>query len=209
MNETSKSSSDSDPTGSSIRILAYDILFRGFGRIAKLVVERRRFGGGAQRLARELYDTGDGVAILLYDPSRKTVVLVRQFRLPAFVGSGREFLIEVCAGKLEGEDAVTRIVKEVEEETGFSIREPRRLFEAYMSPGSFAEKLTFFAAPYSQSDRIGKGGGDPESDEDIEILEPTLDEALHMIETGEIIDAKTIMLLYHAQVVGLMLDTTK
>jgi nudix-type nucleoside diphosphatase (YffH/AdpP family) len=195
-------------TGSA-RILARDILFRGFGQLAKFMVERRRFDGGAQTLARELYDTGDGVAILLYDPTRGTIVLVRQFRLPAFVNGGREHLIEVCAGKLEGEDALTRIVKEVEEETGFSVREPRRLFEAYMSPGSFAEKLTFFAARYCESDRIGGGGGDPESDEDIEVLEPTLDEALGMIETGEIIDAKTIMLLYHAKVAGLMRDTTK
>jgi nudix-type nucleoside diphosphatase (YffH/AdpP family) len=193
----------------SVRILARDLLFRGFGQLAKFVVERRRFDGGMQTLTRELYDSGDGAAILLYDPTRGTIVLVRQFRLPAFVNGGHEHLIEVCAGKLEGEDALTRIVKEVEEETGFSVRDPRRLFEAYMSPGSFAEKLTFFAARYCESDRTGNGGGHPESDEDIEILEPTLDEALRMIETGEIIDAKTIMLLYHAQVAGLMQDTTK
>lgn len=193
----------------SVRILARDLLFRGFGQLVKFVVERRRFDGGMQTLTRELYDSGDGAAILLYDPTRGRIVLVRQFRLPALVNGGHEHLIEVCAGKLEGEDALTRIVKEVEEETGFSVRDPRRLFEAYMSPGSFAEKLTFFAARYSESNRIGNGGGHPESDEDIEILEPTLDEALRMIETGEIIDAKTIMLLYHAQVAGLMQDTTK
>lgn len=193
----------------SVRILARDLLFRGFGQLVKFVVERRRLDGGMQTLTRELYDSGDGAAILLYDPTRGRVVLVRQFRLPALVNGGHEHLIEVCAGKLEGEDALTRIVKEVEEETGFSVRDPRRLFEAYMSPGSFAEKLTFFAARYSERDRIGNGGGHPESDEDIEILEPTLDEALRMIETGEIIDAKTIMLLYHAQVAGLMQDTTK
>jgi GDP-mannose pyrophosphatase NudK len=193
----------------SVRILARDLLFRGFGQLVKFVVERRRFDGGMQTLTRELYDSGDGAAILLYDPTRGRIVLVRQFRLPALVNGGHEHLIEVCAGKLEGDDALTRIVKEVEEETGFSVRDPRRLFEAYMSPGSFAEKLTFFAARYSESNRIGNGGGHPESDEDIEILEPTLDEALRMIETGEIIDAKTIMLLYHAQVAGLMQDTTK
>jgi len=192
----------------SLRILARDRLFRGFGEIAKFIVERRRFDGRTQTLTRELYDAGDGAAILLYDPDRATVVLVRQFRLPAFVNGGHEHLIEACAGKLEGEDAATRIVKEAEEETGISARNPRRLFEAYMSPGCFSEKITFFAARYFSSDRIGKGGGHPESDEDIEILEPTLDEALHMIETGEIVDAKTIMLLYHAKVVGLMQGTT-
>lgn len=192
----------------SLRILARDRLFRGFGEIVKFIVERRRFDGRTQTITRELYDAGDGAAILLYDPVRGRVVLVRQFRLPALVNGGHEHLIETCAGKLEGEDALARIVKEAEEETGFSVRDPRRLFEAYMSPGSFAERITFFAARYSESDRIGKGGGHPESDEDIEILEPTLDEALHMIETGEIIDAKTIILLYHAKVVGLMQGTT-
>jgi nudix-type nucleoside diphosphatase (YffH/AdpP family) len=204
MNETSKSSSDSSSLAGSVRILARDILFRGFGQLVKFLVERRRFDGRMQRLSRELYDAGDGAAILLYDSARGKIVLVRQFRLPALVNGGREHLIEVCAGKLEGEDAAIRIVKEVEEETGFSVREPRRLFEAYMSPGCFAEKLTFFAAEYSASDRIGTGGGHPESDEDIEILEPTLDEALHMIETGEIVDAKTIMLLHYAALHGLV-----
>jgi GDP-mannose pyrophosphatase NudK len=207
MNATSKSNSDSRPVVGSPRILARERLFRGFGELVKFVVERRRFDGRMQEITRELYDAGDGAAILLYDPDRATVLLVRQFRLPALVNGGHEHLIEACAGKLEGEDAATRIVKEAEEETGISVREPRRLFEAYMSPGCFSEKITFFAARYSASDRIGKGGGDPESDEDIEILEPTLDEALHMIETGEIIDAKTIMLLYHAKVVGLMQGT--
>lgn len=186
------------------RILARDILFHGYGLLTKFIVERRRYDGRMQSFTREMYDTGDGAAILLYDPTRSTVVLVRQFRLPAFVNGGHEHLIEVCAGKLEGEDALGRIVKETEEETGIVVREPRRLFEAYMSPGCFSEKLTFFAAEYAASDRTGKGGGAVDTDEDIEILEPTLDEALEMIRTGEIIDAKTIMLLHYAKLEGLM-----
>lgn len=187
----------------SVRVLSRDVLFRGFGRIVKFMIERRRYDGRMQTFARELYDAGDGAAILLYDPARGTVVLVKQFRLPALVNGGHEQLIEVCAGKLEGEDPVAGIVREAEEETGFRVREPRRLFEAYMSPGSFSEKLTFFVAHYSESDRIGKGGGVDGTDEDIEILEPTLDDALRMIETGEIIDAKTILLLHYAALHGL------
>jgi nudix-type nucleoside diphosphatase (YffH/AdpP family) len=204
MNETSKSNSDSRSFGDSIRIVARDVVFRGFGQLVKLVVERRRFDGRMQSFGRELYDVGDGAAILLYDPSRGTIVLVRQFRLPALVNGGHEHLLEVCAGKLDGADAETRIVKEAEEETGYAVRAPRRVFEAYTSPGCFSERIVFFVARYCESDRIGKGGGDPESDEDIEILEPTLDEALHMIETGEIVDAKTIILLQHAKLAGLM-----
>jgi nudix-type nucleoside diphosphatase (YffH/AdpP family) len=194
---------------SPIHILARDVLFRGYGLLSKFVLERRRYDGRMQTVTRELYDTGDGAAILLYDPDRSTVILVRQFRLPAFVTGGHDHLIEVCAGKLEGEDPMGRIIKEAEEETGIAVHDPRRLFEAYMSPGSFREKLTFFAAQYSERDRIGKGGGLAESDEDIEILELMLDDALAMIETGEIIDAKTILLLHYAKLTGLMQGGSK
>jgi nudix-type nucleoside diphosphatase (YffH/AdpP family) len=189
----------------SIRILARSVLSHGNGLLEKFTVSRNRFNGSAQNFDREIYDTGDGVAILLYDPSRSRVILVRQFRMTAFLRDGRESLIEVCAGRLENEDAERRIIKEAEEETGIIVRNPRRLFEAYMSPGTFAEKLTFFAAQYTEEDRTGNGGGLDEEDEDIEILEPTLDEALAMIGSGEIVDAKTILLLHYAERAGLML----
>lgn len=187
-----------------IRILARRIVSRGNGLLERFTVARKRFAGSIQSLDREIYDTGDGVAILLYDPRRSRVVLVRQFRLTAFLKDGRESLIEVCAGRLDGDDAESRIIKEAEEETGFTLRHPRRLFEAYMSPGAFAEKLTFFAARYTAEDRTGKGGGLDDEGEDIEVLEPTLDEALAMIDRGEIVDAKTILLLHYAEHTGLM-----
>lgn len=170
----------------------------------RLAIERKRFDGRVQSLNREIYDPGDGAAILLYDPGRSRVALVRQFRVPAFLKDRRESLIEVCAGRLDGENAETRIVKEAEEKTGFVVRHPRRVFEAYMSPGCFAEKLTFFVAQYEAEDRTGKGGGLVGEGEDIEILEPTLDEALAMVGTGEIIDAKTILLLHYAELAGLL-----
>lgn len=188
-----------------IRILARRVLSRGNGLLETFTVSRKRFAGSEQTFDREIYDTGNGVAILLYDPSRSRVILVRQFRMTAYLREGRESLIEVCAGRLEGADAETRIVKEAEEETGIVVRNPCRLFEAYMSPGTFSEKLTFFAAQYTPEDRTGKGGGLHEEDEDIEILEPTLDEALAMIDSGEIVDAKTILLLHYADRAGLML----
>ncbi len=172
--------------------------------LEKVAIERKRFDGRMQSLAHEVYDTGNGAAILLYDPRRSRVVLVRQFRLPAYLKDGHESLIEVCAGKLDGENAESRIIKEAEEETGYLVRNPRRVFEAYMSPGGFAEKLIFFVAQYSAWDRTGNGGGVAGEGEDIEILEPTLEEALAMIATGEIIDAKTILLLHYAELAGLM-----
>jgi nudix-type nucleoside diphosphatase (YffH/AdpP family) len=190
--------------GDRIRILGRQLLSRGFGVLERLTVERARFDGRRQTVAREIYDTGDGAAILLFDPARETVVLVRQFRLPAYLKGGHDSVIEVCAGRLEGIDPETRIMREAEEETGFKVRHPRRLFEGYTSPGCFGEKMTFFAAEYDAADRIGKGGGLEGEGEDIEVLEPTLDEALAMVGRGEIIDVKTILLLQYARHAGLM-----
>jgi nudix-type nucleoside diphosphatase (YffH/AdpP family) len=187
-----------------IKILKREILSRGKGVFEKVTLRRRRFDGKMQEVTREVYDPGDAASILLYDPARSRVLLVRQFRLPVYLATGRETTIEACAGKLEGLDAARRIVMEVEEETGFSIKQPKFLFDAFMSPGSYSERISFFVVPYSPADRRGPGGGIRHEGEDIEILEPTLDEALAMIASGEIIDAKTIILLHYAKLAGLM-----
>jgi nudix-type nucleoside diphosphatase (YffH/AdpP family) len=189
---------------STIKILARTILARGFGVLQSVTLQRRKFNGDEQTIAREIYDTGDGATILLFDKTRGRVLLIRQFRPAAYLSGGQETLIEAVAGKLEGLDAATRIVMEVEEETGLAIEAPRFLFEAYMSPGVFTEKLSFFVAPYAPEDRKGAGGGLADSGEDIQILEPTLDEALAMIGRGEIIDAKTIVLLHYAKLTRLL-----
>lgn len=187
-----------------IRITGRTILSRNYGSLEKITVERKRFDQTRETLTREYYNAGEGAAILLYDRSRSTVLLVRQFRLPAYLGDHRESLIEVCAGRLEGADPHSRIILEAAEETGVAVKFPRQIFQAYVSPGIFAEKLHFFVAEYEAKDRTGPGGGLASEGEDIAILEPTLDEALLMIETGDIIDMKTILLLQYAKLYGLM-----
>jgi nudix-type nucleoside diphosphatase (YffH/AdpP family) len=187
-----------------VRILAREALSRARHLLEKITFERERSDGKTQTNTREIFDTGDGAVILLYDPARTRVVLVRQFRLPFYLSGGEGHLVEACAGKLEGDSPEIRIVKEVEEEAGFRIEKPVKLFEAFTSPGKYMEKLTFFVARYTPEDRIGPGGGLFEEGEDIEVIEPTLDEALAMIKSGEIIDAKTIVLLYYAKLNGLM-----
>jgi GDP-mannose pyrophosphatase NudK len=189
---------------SAIKILKRKILARGKGVFEKVTFARRRFDGTTQEISREVYDPGDAAAILLYDPTRSRVVLVRQFRLAVYLATGRETTIEACAGKLEGLDAAARIVMEAEEEAGYIIRDPKFLFEAFMSPGAYAERIHFFLARYSPTDRHGPGGGIRDEGEDIEVLEPTLDEALAMIASGEIVDTKTIILLQYAKLAGLM-----
>ncbi len=196
--------SDIEMMSEHIRIIERKTLSKNFGSLEKITFERQRFNQTEETLTREFYDTGEGAAILLYDRSRSTVLLVRQFRLPAFLGDHRESMIEVCAGRLEGADPESRIIMEAEEETGVAVKAARLLFQAYTSPGIFAEKLYFFVAEYEAKDRTGVGGGLAEEGEDIEILEPTLDEALAMIDSGEIIDMKTILLLQYAKLNGLM-----
>ena len=158
----------------------------------------QRADGRWQEQKRETYDRGNGAAILLYNLAQRTVVLTRQFRYPAFVNGHDDLLIEAPAGLLDQAGPEERIRAEVEEETGYRVRAVRQVFEAFMSPGSVTERLHFFVGAYSAGDRVAEGGGNAEEGEDIERLEPTIEEALAMIEDGRIRDGKTIMLLQHA-----------
>jgi len=159
----------------------------------------RRSDGSWQEQKREVYDKGDGAAILLYNRARRSVVLIRQFRLPPFVSGYRHLLIEAAAGVLDGETPEARIRAEAEEETGYRLDKVEPLFEAFMSPGAFTEKLHFFAAEYDAASRPGSGGGLKDEGEDIEVLELPFDDAYAMIAHGEIVDAKTIILLQYAK----------
>lgn len=167
--------------------------------LKKTVLSYQRGDGSWQRMARETYDRGNGATILLYDPERRTVILIRQFRYPAFVNGHDGLLIEAAAGLLDDAAPEARIRAEAEEELGYRLGEVRKVFEAFMSPGSVTEKLHFFVAPYDAAMRVGDGGGLAEEGEDIEVLELPFDEALAMVADGRIADAKTILLLYHAQ----------
>ncbi|AWM86055.1 NUDIX domain-containing protein [Microvirga sp. 17 mud 1-3] len=187
-----------------VRIYSVEILSDDWAVLKKVTFDYTRRDGRVERQVRQTYDRGNGAVILPYDPDRKTVLLVRQFRLPAYVSGHPAPLIEACAGLLDDRDPETCIRREAEEELGYRLREPRRVLSAFMSPGSVTERLAFFVARYSPADRIGAGGGAEGEGEDIEVLEPTLDEALCMIDRGEIIDGKTIMLLQHVKLKGLM-----
>ena len=159
----------------------------------------RRNDGTWQTQSRETYDRGNGAVLLPYNLAARTVLLVRQFRYPAYVNGHDDLLIEAAAGLLDDAEPEVRIRAEVEEELGYRLGEVRKVFEAFMSPGSVTEKLHFFVAPYDAGMRIGDGGGLAEEGEDIEVLEVDIDEALAMVADGRIVDAKTILLLYHAQ----------
>ncbi len=181
-----------------VRVESVTVLSDDWYVLKKTVFSYRRHDGNWQRQSRESYDRGNGAVILLYDPERRTVILTRQFRYPAFVNGCDELLIEAPAGLLDDAGPEERIRAETEEETGFRIAEVRRVFEAYMSPGSVTEKLFFFVGRYRPEDRIAAGGGNPSEGEDIDAFELGIAEALAMIADGAIRDAKTIMLLQYA-----------
>jgi nudix-type nucleoside diphosphatase (YffH/AdpP family) len=158
----------------------------------------RRRDGARQELRREVYGIGDCVAVLPFDPRRDTVLLTRQFRFPAQVNGDAPRMIEACAGMVEGDDDPPGAVrKEAQQEMGCGLRELRELFTLYMSPGATTEKLHFFTAEYDPGERSGGGGGLHEEGEDIEVLELPLAEAWAMVERGEIVDSKTVLLLQH------------
>ena len=181
-----------------VRLQSAEVLSDHWYTLRKITLDLRRRDGQWQRQVREAYDRGNGAAVLLFDPERRTVVLTRQFRLPTFLnGNVDGLLIESCAGLLDGDDPETCIRREAEEETGYRVRQPRKVFEAYMSPGSVTEKLHFFVAEYAPHDRIRTGGGLAEEGEDIEVIEMPLAEALAGVGSGAIQDGKTIMLLQH------------
>jgi nudix-type nucleoside diphosphatase (YffH/AdpP family) len=186
-----------------VRVREVRVLSDDWYLLKKTTLDYRRRDGSWQTFTRETYDRGNGAAILLYDPQRRTVLLTRQFRFPAYVNGHPQPLIEVPAGLLDELSPEEAIRREAEEEAGCRISAPRRLFEAFMSPGSVTERLVFFMAEYSAADRIAEGGGLIAEGEDIEVLELPLEEALAMVGRGEIMDAKTIMLLQYARLAGL------
>jgi nudix-type nucleoside diphosphatase (YffH/AdpP family) len=156
-----------------------------------------RRDGTWQEQSREAYDRGNGAVILLYNKAQRTVVLTRQFRFPLYINGHSGFLIEAAAGLLDNASPEARVMAEAQEETGFQVTRVEKVFEAYMSPGSVTEKLYFFIGEYTARHRCGEGGGIVEEGEDIEVLEWPFERALAAIDTGDIMDAKTIMLLHY------------
>jgi nudix-type nucleoside diphosphatase (YffH/AdpP family) len=189
-----------------IRVHSIDVLCDNWYVLKKATFDYRRPDESWQRQSREVYDRGNGATILLYNRTHNRVVLTRQFRFPTFVnGNADGMLIEACAGLLDRDDPVTCIRREAEEETGYRVGAVQQVFEAFMSPGSVTERLFMFVGEYQAQDKISSGGGEAHEGEDIEVLELDFPTALAMVRSGAIRDAKTIMLLQHAQIAGLLM----
>lgn len=188
-----------------IKITESKILSDNWYILRKITYEYLKKDGTTMTQSREAYDRGNGATILLYNTDQKTVILTRQFRLPTFInGNETGLMIEACAGSLDKDNAEDCIRRETEEETGYKITDVRKIFEAYMSPGSVTEILHFFIAEYAKEMKVSEGGGLDHEEENIEVLELDISEAMRMVASGEVKDAKTIMLLQYIKLHGIL-----
>ena len=188
-----------------IKIKQTDLLSDNWYILNKVTYEYQKNDTTVETHIREVYDRGDGAAILLYNTIQKTVILTRQFRLPSYLnGNTTGMMIEVCAGLLDKDHPEKCIIRETEEETGYRISTVHKVFETYMSPGAITEILYCFVGEYNATMKVSDGGGIEHEQEEIEVLEMTFDAAYALIESGEIKDAKTVMLLQYAKINNLV-----
>jgi nudix-type nucleoside diphosphatase (YffH/AdpP family) len=187
-----------------VKILEKTLLSDNWYKLYKYTFEIKDKKGKTHVQSREAYDRGNGATILLYNRDQKSVILTKQFRLPSFVNGNTEgVLIEACAGLLDQDNPEDCIRRETEEETGYRISHVEKIYEAYMSPGSVTEILYFFIGEYSKDQKVNEGGG-VDDEENIDVLEMKFDSAYAMIDSGEIKDAKTIMLLQYIKLKAIL-----
>jgi nudix-type nucleoside diphosphatase (YffH/AdpP family) len=187
------------------KIQKIELLSDNWYTLNKVTVDYQKKDDSWDTQEREVYDRGNGAAILMYNKNKGTVVLTRQFRLPTYLNGNKSgLMIEVCAGLLDEDAPETCIIREAEEETGYRLHSVKKIFEAYMSPGALTEILHYFIAEYDSSMKVSAGGGLEHEHEEIEVIEIPFDQAYVMIEAGEIKDAKTIMLLQYAKIHNLV-----
>ncbi len=188
-----------------IKIKETTVLSDNWYILNKVTYEYQKSNGEWETQEREAYDRGNGATILLYNSEKKSIILTKQFRLPTYLNGNTDgMLIETCAGLLDKDNPTDCIKRETEEETGYRVTKVRKIFESYMSPGSVTEILYFFVAEYDHNMKVSEGGGVDHEQENIEVVELQFDTAYDMISTGEIKDAKTIMLLQYAKIHGLV-----
>lgn len=185
-----------------IKILSTEVLSDNFFPLKKIQYEFKKKNGTSEELSREVYLSSNGVAVLLYNIENENVVLTKQFRLPTYLNENNTgILIEACAGLVEkNEDPKHAIIREIEEETGYRVTDVKKIFEMYMSPGAVAEMVYFFIAAYKPGQKVNEGGGLDEENEDIQVIELPFEEAYYKIQSGEIKDAKTALLLQYARI---------
>ena len=188
-----------------IKITNTEVLANNWYTLRKITFDYQKKDQTWETQVREAYDRGNGATILLYNTTNQTVMLTRQFRMPTYLnGNETGMMIEACAGLLDQDNAEDCIKRETEEETGYQVKDVRKIFEVYMSPGSVTEIVHFFVGEYTKDMKVNDGGGVADEQENIDVLEFPFQQAYDMIASGEIKDAKTIMLLQYAKINGIL-----
>jgi len=187
-----------DSASSRVKLVDSQVLSNAWARLVQYTFDYQRQDGQWQRQQREVYNRGDGAAILLYNLEQRTVILIKQFRMPVYLNDKQGFLIEVPAGVLEQDNPDQTVIDETEQETGYRVSSLNRLYSTYVSPGSITERIHFYTASYTPEQRVSAGGGLDAEGEDIEVIEVGFDEAMQWISSGQIQDSKTVLLLQHA-----------
>lgn len=185
--------------GNRVKILKEKILYKGWSLLREFIIDYKRSDGDVESQTREIYNSGDGAAVLLYNPIDKKILLIKQFRLPVLLNNHDDgFILECPAGMLDELEPEKAILKEIEEETGYQIVKVQKIYEAFATPGAHMEKIHFYVAQYGDSMKTNSGGGQKTEQEDIEVIEYNFSEIDVLLKTGKIIDAKTIILLQWA-----------
>lgn len=189
----------SEDISSRVRLRELKALSEQYYTLRLASFDYRRSDGQWQHQTRESYDLGDAAMVLPFDCARDKVLLIQQFRWPVFESGYPQLLIEVIAGKLDGDTPEVCVTREAMEEAGVAISNPRLISHCFTSPGAVKERASAFLADYDSTAARAKGGGHEHEGEDITVLEMSLDQALAMVASGEIVDMKTIMLLQAAK----------
>lgn len=188
-------------TSNRIKNIVSKLLSDNYYILKKITFDFKLSNGKWVTQSREVYNRGDGAGILLYNTEKQTVILIKQFRMPTYMNDNTDgMLVEICAGMLDKDNPEACIIRETEEEVGYRIPKVKKVFEAYSSPGVMTEKMHFFIGEYTDSMRVGPGGGVDSEHEDIEVLEIPFKKAIDMLNNGEIVDTRTIVLLQYAQI---------
>jgi len=190
-----------------VKNIVKKVLSTNWYTLNKFSFEYQKEDGDWEKQEREVYDCGDAAAILLYNPKKQTVILTKQFRMPVFQNDSTDgMMVEVCAGLLDGDTPEVCIKKEVLEETGYKIDAVEKVFESFMIPGTVMQKVHFFMAEYTEEQKVTEGGGAAYETENIEVLEVPFTKAFNWISSGAIKDGKSVMLLQHAKLMGVLLS---
>ncbi len=179
------------------KVIQKEAMYQGFFNLNRYQVQHTLFAGGwSSVLTRELFQRGNCVAVLLYDPDADKLVIIEQFRMGPMAQpevQQRAWLLEIVAGAIEaGETAEAVAYRESQEEAGCVVQEMRLINEFYTSPGGASERISLFYGRIN-ADEVGGIHGLDEENEDILVSTVSFTEAYSMIEDGRIESAIPII----------------